>query len=102
MLYGPNTNNGSILEMIEHQVAYILCQIQFMDEHALRWMTLKSSTMTRYNEALQRDLQNVDVWQGDCGGYYRGRAGFIVTQWPHTVDEYKSRLQSDHGSFDTG
>ena len=102
MLYGPNTNNGSILEMIEHQVDYILRQIRFMDENSVQWMALKSSTMTQYNEALQRDLQNVDVWQGDCGGYYRGGAGFIVTQWPHTMDEYKLRLQSDRGSFDTG
>tara|TARA_B100000953_G_scaffold216532_1_gene178992 strand:+ start:213 stop:1778 length:1566 start_codon:yes stop_codon:yes gene_type:complete len=102
MLYGPNTNNGSILEMIELQVAYILRQLRFMDEHELRWMAPKSSKMTEYNKSLQRDLQNVDVWRADCGGYYRGRAGFIVTQWPHTMDEYKSRLESDRGSFATG
>jgi len=102
MLYGPNTNNGSILEMIEHQVAYILRQIRFMDKHELQWMALKSSKMAQYNATLQRDLQNVDVWHGDCGGYYRGRGGFIVTQWPHTMDEYKSRLQSDLESFETG
>ena len=102
MLYGPNTNNGSILEMIELQVAYILRQLRFMDEHELRWMAPKSSKMTEYNKLLQRDLQNVDVWRADCGGYYRGRAGFIVTQWPHTMDEYKSRLESDRGSFARG
>ena len=102
MLYGPNTNNGSILEMIEHQVAYVLRQIRFMDENTLQWMALKPSKMARYNDDLQRDLKNVDVWHGDCGGYYRGRGGFIVTQWPHTMDEYKSRLHSDADSFDVG
>ena len=102
MLYGPNTNNGSILEMIEHQVGYILRQIQFMDENALQWMALKPAKMARYNDDLQRDLKNVDVWHGDCGGYYRGHGGFIVTQWPHTMDEYKSRLHSDSDSFDVG
>ena len=102
MLYGPNTNNGSILEMIEHQVGYVLRQIRFMDEHRLQWMALKPSKMARYNDDLQRDLKNVDVWHGDCGGYYRGHGGFIVTQWPHTMDEYKSRLHSDADSFDVG
>ena len=102
MLYGPNTNNGSILEMIEHQVGYVLRQIRFMDDHRLQWMALKPSKMTQYNDDLQRDLKNVDVWYGDCGGYYRGQGGFIVTQWPHTMDEYKSRLHSDTDSFDVG
>lgn len=103
MIYGPNTNNGSILEMIEHQVAYIVRQLAGFATSQSAWRELKLDTMTAYNKGLQADLDKVEVWQGNCGGYYRGKGGFIVTQWPHTMDEYKARLEADDGdSFKSG
>ena len=79
MLYGPNTNNGSILEMIEHQVAYILRQIRFMDKHELQWMALKSSKMAQYNATLQRDLQLV-------GHHLCQSITFAIAQAHHATD----------------
>src|SRR6202035_1404819 len=38
MLYGPNTNNGSILFQIECQVDYTLRQLRRMDEERLAWI----------------------------------------------------------------
>lgn len=102
MIYGPNTNNGSILEMIEHQVDYIVRQLGEFRASGARWRELKPERMDTYNDALQQDINAVEVWQGACGGYYRGNGGFIVTQWPHTMDEYKARLDDDAGSFATG
>ena len=55
--------------------------------------------MKDYNQTLQQDLDNVQVWQGACGGYYRGNGGYIVIQWPHTMDKYDRRLATDTGSF---
>ena len=102
MIYGPNTNNGSILEMIEHQVDYIAARLNEFRDSGARWVELKSDLMDAYNASLQTDINAVEVWQGACGGYYRGAGGYIVTQWPHTMDEYKARLTADTGSFRSG
>jgi cation diffusion facilitator CzcD-associated flavoprotein CzcO len=100
MLYGPNTNNGSILFMIECQVAYIIRQLHRMDDEGLAWIDVRPDVMHDYNEALQRDLDHVEVWQGSCHGYYRGPTGRIVTQWPHTMTEFRSRtLRPDPDAY---
>jgi cation diffusion facilitator CzcD-associated flavoprotein CzcO len=101
MLYGPNTNNGSIIFMLECQVAYIMRQLRRMDDEGLAWIDLRADVMERYNEALQHDLDQVGVWQGGCHGYYRGPTGRIVTQWPHTMFEYRSRtLRPDPDAYE--
>ncbi len=91
MLYGPNTNNGSILFMLECQVAYILRQLHRMDDEHIAWMDVHPEAMDGYNAELQRQLDSVEVWQAGCHGYYRGPSGRIVTQWPHTMSVYRDR-----------
>jgi cyclohexanone monooxygenase len=94
MLYGPNTNNGSIITMLECQVAYILRQIERLERDRVAWLDVRRDVMQRYNDALQRDIDGVEVWQAACGNYYRGPAGTIVTQWPHTMDEFSDRTRA--------
>jgi cation diffusion facilitator CzcD-associated flavoprotein CzcO len=93
MLYGPNTNNGSILFMIECQVAYALRHLERMRDEHLAWMDVRPEVMEAYNVALQADMDAVDVWNAACNGYYRGPNGRIVTQWPHNMAEYARRTQ---------
>jgi hypothetical protein len=50
MLYGPNTNNGSILAMIESQVDYALRQIDRLASENLAWLDVRPEPM----ETLQR------------------------------------------------
>jgi cyclohexanone monooxygenase len=88
MLYGPNTNNGTILHMIECQVAYIERHLRRMDDEELGWVDVRPEVMSQYNERLQRDLAAVEVWGADCHGYYRSPSGRIVTQWPHSMSDY--------------
>lgn len=95
MLYGPNTNNGSILFMIENQVAYILRHVRRMDDESLAWVDVRADAMAAYNDALQQDLDGVEVWQVSCNNYYRGPNGRIVTQWPHSMTEYETRTGAD-------
>jgi cation diffusion facilitator CzcD-associated flavoprotein CzcO len=92
MLYGPNTNNGSIIYMIECQVDYIMKMLDAMDEKQLRWVDVKRDVMDEYNVALQRKLDDVEVWQAGCNGYYRV-GGRIVTQWPDSMSEYRARTE---------
>jgi cation diffusion facilitator CzcD-associated flavoprotein CzcO len=94
MLYGPNTNNGSLLFMIEQQVGYAMRQLERLDDERLAWIDVRPEVMAAYNEALQRDLDGVEAWNASCNNYYRGPSGRIVTQWPHSMSEYEARTQA--------
>jgi cation diffusion facilitator CzcD-associated flavoprotein CzcO len=90
MLYGPNTNNGSIIFQIECQVAYLLRQLERLERAGLTWMDVKQDVMDDYNRRLEHDLDHVEVWSAAaCHNYYRNGAGRIVTQWPHGMGTYR-------------
>lgn len=102
MLYGPNTNNGSIIFMIECQVAYFMSVLDEMDARDLAWVDVKRGVMDAYNEELQRTLDGVEVWQAGCNGYYRV-GDRIVTQWPGSMTAYQRRTATpDLTAFETG
>ncbi|MEM7411996.1 MAG: NAD(P)/FAD-dependent oxidoreductase [Myxococcota bacterium] len=94
MLYGPNTNNGSILTMIESQVEYTLSHIERLAREDLAWMDVRPEPMARYNAEVQEAIDNVRVWQADCNGYYRTPGGRVVTQWPYSMSEFERRTQA--------
>ncbi|MCH2172040.1 NAD(P)/FAD-dependent oxidoreductase [Myxococcota bacterium] len=94
MLYGPNTNNGSILYMIECQVDFALKQIQRLENEGLAWIDVKPEPMESFNAEIQRDINGVTVWQAGCNDYYRSPSGRVVTQWPHSMGEYRDRIES--------
>ena len=94
MLYGPNTNNGSILEMIECQVDYALRQIQRIRQENLAYIDVRPEPMERYNDEIQQAIAGVPVWNESCNTYYRSRTGRIVTQWPHSMSEFRARTSA--------
>jgi cyclohexanone monooxygenase len=101
MLYGPNTNNGSIITMIEAQVEYVIDHLRWMVEGHARAVDVKPETMRDYNRDLQRAMSDVRVWHAGCRGYYRSPSGRIVTQWPHSMAEYQSRTaEVDREAFE--
>ncbi|MEC9248559.1 MAG: NAD(P)/FAD-dependent oxidoreductase [Pseudomonadota bacterium] len=106
MLYGPNTNQGCILYMIERQVEYITRQIKRMQEENLKWIDLEPNIMKDFNKDIQKDIKHVDVWQADCGNdfYYRaGKSRRLVTQWPNSMTAYKHAIRkSDAGIYSSG
>ena len=93
MLYGPNTNQGSLLFMLERECEYIIRQLKRMDDEKLAWMDIRPEVMRAFNDQLQADIDKVDVWKADCGNdfYYRAASGRFVTQWPHSMDEFTAR-----------
>ena len=102
MLYGPNTNDGSIITMLEFQVEYVIRQLARMDAERITWMEVQADVIKRYNEQLQRDLDAVEVWQASCHNYYRAGSGRIVTQ-PHTMSEYRRRARRpDPDAYEVG
>jgi cation diffusion facilitator CzcD-associated flavoprotein CzcO len=94
MLYGPNTNNGSIIYMLECQAEYAAQAVEWIERDDLAWIDVKPEVETEYNERLQHDLDTVGVWgASNCHNYYRGAGGHIVTQWPHSMSEYRRRTE---------
>jgi cation diffusion facilitator CzcD-associated flavoprotein CzcO len=102
MLYGPNTNNGSILTMLEYQVDYIVRKLQDMAVRGTTWIDIRRDTLDSYNDAVQRDLAAVAVWRELGSKYYRVGSGRIVTQWPHTMAVYREKTTTpDWEAFET-
>lgn len=97
MLYGPNTNQGSILFMIEQQVGYIVRQIERMQREHLAWIDVKPGVMADYNTRLQDDVKKIDVWQASCGNdfYYRSASGRFVTNFPGTMNDFAAQMREE-------
>jgi cation diffusion facilitator CzcD-associated flavoprotein CzcO len=94
MLYGPNTNNGSILLMLEYQAEFVVRFVQLMEKEGLSYVDLKDEAQRYFNRNLQAALDAVGVWRPETDGYYRGRSGRIVTQWPHSMQDYADQLRA--------
>lgn len=95
MCYGPNTNNGSILYMLECQTDYIVRRIKDMTEKGLAWIDVRKDVMDRYNEKVQKKMATVEAWRTVGSRYYRSKSGRIVTQWPGTMKEFKAETSVD-------
>jgi cation diffusion facilitator CzcD-associated flavoprotein CzcO len=93
MLYGPNTNQGSLLFMFERQCDYIIRQLKRLDDEKLAWMDVRPEVMTAFNDQLQVDIDKIDVWKAGCGNefYNRSASGRFVTGWPHSMDEFTAQ-----------
>ena len=90
MLYGPNTNNGSILEMIEHQTNHVLAHVERIANEGLAWVDVRPERQAEYNEKVQKAIAGVSVWNHDVNGYYRSASGRVVTQWPFSMTEFEA------------
>jgi len=95
MLYGPNTNNGSLVTMLEMEVAYSVRHIRRLFDEGLKWLDVRADAETEYNEQLQQAIDGITVWSADCRGYYRAPSGRIVTQFPYTMTDFSERLAED-------
>lgn len=90
MLYGPNTNNGSIIFMIERQTEYVVRLLRRMRRRRHAWVDVRRRVMDRYNRRLHAALDANPAWNAPgCRNYYRDpSSGKIVTQWPHRTLRY--------------
>jgi hypothetical protein len=94
MLYGPNTNNGSLIYMLELEVDYIVEHIRHLHSAGRNWMDVRKDAMDAYNDQLQRDIASITVWGADCRGYYRAESGRVVTQLPYDMTTFQRMTQA--------
>ncbi len=103
MLYGPNTNQGSLIPMIEYEAQYAVKTIQAMDAAGLDWVDVKPEVMDAYNTTLQAALDGVEVWKGGCSHYYLSESGRMVTQYPHSMFDFRDAVsQPSLDDFELG
>jgi cation diffusion facilitator CzcD-associated flavoprotein CzcO len=100
MLYGPNTNNGSIISMLEMQADYIVNKLRQIRDEDLHAVEVQTDATQTYNEKLQRDMNAIEAWRTTGSRYYRAASGQIVTQWPGNMAAFARLLaEPDDDAF---
>jgi cyclohexanone monooxygenase len=92
MLYGPNTNQGSLIPMIEYQAQYAAKTLRAMDAAGVDWVDVRRDVMDAYNDELQAALERVEVWKGGCSHYYLSESGRMVTQYPWSMETFRQAV----------
>ena len=92
MLYGPNTNQGSLITMIEWEVDHALAHIRRLVTENLAWIDVKADREAAYNEQLQKDIESIEAWADGCNNYYSAPSGRVVTQWPKNMSAYRDMV----------
>ena len=95
MLYGPNTNGGSIIDKLETQARYIVGKTVYVLKNDVRAMEVRPEVVAAYNAQVQADIGAVRAWQVEGSRYYRAPSGRVVTQCPYTVVEYDRMTRED-------
>ncbi|MEU7815948.1 NAD(P)/FAD-dependent oxidoreductase [Pseudonocardia sp. NPDC049154] len=95
MLYGPNTNGGSIIDKLETQTRYIVAKTTHVLKNGVRALEVRPEVVAAYNTQLQADIGAVQAWQVEGSRYYRAPSGRVVTQCPYTVVEYDRMTRED-------
>jgi cation diffusion facilitator CzcD-associated flavoprotein CzcO len=103
MLYGPNNNAGSLIQMAEYEVGYVLELLDQMNKADADWIDVRRENMNAYNSELQAAIAGVEVWHAGCGHYYESPSGKIVTQYPFSMFHYRDSVANpDLSPFELG
>ncbi|ODU27280.1 MAG: hypothetical protein ABT15_01205 [Pseudonocardia sp. SCN 73-27] len=95
MLYGPNTNGGSIIDKLETQSRYVVDKIAYILQEDLASLEVRSDAVATYNAQLQQDLAGIRAWQVEGSRYFRAPSGRVVTQCPYNPTEYDALTRLD-------
>ena len=92
MMLGPNTGlgHGSMVYMIESQVAYLLDALRTMKAGDIEAIEVSRETVERYNDDLQERLDGT-VWNTGCSSWYLDDTGRNVTLWPDWTWRFRQR-----------
>jgi cation diffusion facilitator CzcD-associated flavoprotein CzcO len=80
MMYGPGTNGGEIVWMLERQAEYAVRVVRRMMRTGATAVEVKARWANAYDRWLQRNVQNT-AW-AVSNNYFKADTGKIVTQWP--------------------
>ncbi|MCO5230406.1 MAG: NAD(P)/FAD-dependent oxidoreductase [Chitinophagales bacterium] len=94
ILMGPNTGLGhnSMIYMIESQINYIIESMKYMNRKKVHAIEVRKDVYDRYNEAIQKRLQNT-IWKSGCQSWYLTKSGKNTTLWPGFTFEFRARTK---------
>lgn len=87
VLYGPNTNVGSVTAVLERQSEYMAHAVRKMLKRGAATIDVPRPLMDLSNRAIDR-ANRARSWDGGCSNYYHSSTGRNVTQWPWTALGY--------------
>jgi cation diffusion facilitator CzcD-associated flavoprotein CzcO len=103
LLIGPNMGLGhsSMIFMMESQFAYVLDAIKTMRARNIKSVEVRRDVAARFNEGLQKRLENT-VWNtGGCSSWYLTHSGKNTTAWPGFTFEFRLKTRRfDDASYD--
>lgn len=101
MMYGPNSNGGSIIDKLESQARYIVGKIDHLRSNGIGALEVRAEVVEAYNTRLQELIAGIEQWQIVGSRYYRAPGGRVVTQCPYNPVQYDELTRRDDlGSFD--
>jgi cation diffusion facilitator CzcD-associated flavoprotein CzcO len=86
MLYGPGTNGGEIVSMLEHQAAFAVRAAKRMMRERVTAVEVRPHFEAAWYRALQRAMRGTS-WE-TTNNYFRSPTGKVVTQWPYGNASY--------------
>jgi cation diffusion facilitator CzcD-associated flavoprotein CzcO len=81
LLYGPGTNGGEIVTMLEAQARYAVRAVKRMMRERVSAIEVKPAFEARWYRWLQSRMEGTS-WTM-CNNYFSTASGKIVTQWPY-------------------
>lgn len=90
MLYGPNTNGGSIIMQLESQAGVVVRAARRMRRHGLKVIDTRPSAYDAYVRWVDRQNHTAQSASfAGCGNYFFSPGGRNVTQWPGSQLRYR-------------
>jgi len=87
MLYGPGTNGGEIVTMLESAAEYAVRDVKRMIRERVTAIEVKRSFASAWHRWLDARMEGT-AWN-TRNNYYRSPTGRIVTQWPYSNLVYR-------------
>jgi cation diffusion facilitator CzcD-associated flavoprotein CzcO len=86
MLYGPGTNGGDIVSMLEAQARYAVRAVKRMRRARVSAIEVRPSFEARWHAWLQSKMDGTS-WTVS-NNYFKSQTGKVVTQWPYGNTPY--------------
>ena len=91
MLYGPGTNGGDIVTMLEGQAEYAVRALRRMRRERVTAVEVRPSFAALWDRWLQSQMKGMS-WTVS-NNYFKAPSGKIVTQWPLSCSVYRVLLK---------
>jgi hypothetical protein len=86
LLYGPGTNGGDIVSMLEAQARYVVRAVKRMRRERVTAIEVRPAFEQRWYRWLQSKMKGTS-WVVS-NNYFKSQTGKVVTQWPYGNTPY--------------